>query len=302
VAQDAVEWSDLRVLLALSRAGSMVAAAKSLGVEHTTVGRRIDALERAIGARLVTRTRSGVTLTDAGREAVLAAEDMERAHEALVRRVAQTSAEPEGRVCVSMTDGMVPLVLPFLPAFTARHPRVDLQIQNTAAVVSLEKGEADIGLRLVKPTSNVLVGRRIGEVGWSLYASAEYLARRGRPSSVDALDGHDLVGFDASLARTPGAMWLEPRAQKGRIVVRANTTGALVTLLAAGQGIGIVPCFTATGLVRLTDEVLASNELFAVIHEEQRDVPRVRIVLDYLVEVLTRERERLTGRVCASAP
>src|SRR6185369_16741125 len=112
MAQAPAEWSDLRVLLALSRAGSMVAAAKQLGIQHTTVSRRIDALEEALGTRLIGRSRSGITLTDAGREAVAAAEEMERAHESLLRRVARGTEAPEGCVRVSMTDGMVPLLLP----------------------------------------------------------------------------------------------------------------------------------------------------------------------------------------------
>lgn len=294
------EWSDLHVLLALSRAGSMVAAAKTLGVEHTTVSRRISALEKALGVRLVGRARTGITLTDAGREAVHAAEEMERAHELLARRLASTTQAPTGSVRVTMTDGFAPIVLPLLPALIERHPGLEVQVQATPVVLRIEKGEADIGLRLVKPTVPSLVSRKIADVGWSLYASAEYVARRGRPVSANALSGHDVVAFDASLDRTPGARWLAENEHGGRIVARANTVGALVALLAAGQGVGIVPCFVAPALVRLSDEVLGQNELFAVMHEEQRDVPRVRVVFDHLVEALARERPRFSGAItCA---
>jgi DNA-binding transcriptional LysR family regulator len=106
-----------------------------------------------------------------------------------------------------------------------------------------------------------------------------------------------VVGFDASLDRTPGAQWLAQAGRGGRIVSRANTVPALVALLAAGQGVGVVPCFVGRGLERLTDQVLASNELYAVVHEDQRDVPRVRVVFDALVEGLMKERELLSGRI-----
>lgn len=297
VSGDGLEWSDLRVLLALSRAGSMVAAAKLLRVEHTTVGRRIDALEKALGVRLVGRSRTGVTLTDHGQEAVRAAEEMERAHEALTRRIAAGSEAPTGRVRVSMTDGMAGLVLSKLPALTTLYPSIEVQVQSTPVVVAIEKGEADIGLRMIAPTVPCLVSKRITEVGWSLYASEDYLARRGRPASLDSLEGHDLVGFDASLDRTPGARWLAERDRGGRVVSRANTIGALVTLLAAGQGLGVVPCFTAGGLARVTPEVLARNVLYAVVHEDHRDVPRIRVVLDFFVAALSAEHARFEGIV-----
>jgi molybdate transport repressor ModE-like protein len=167
------EWSDLRVLLALSRAGSMVAAAEKLGVEHTTVSRRISALEKALDVRLVGRSRTGVTFTDAGREAVRAAEEMERAHEALERRLARGVESPSGSVRVTMTDGFTPMVLRLLPAISAAHPDLEVQVQTTPAVLRIEKGEADIGIRLVKPTAPSLVSRAIAEVGWSLFSSTD---------------------------------------------------------------------------------------------------------------------------------
>lgn len=302
MADTVVEWSDLRILLALARAGSMVAAAKNLGIQHTTVSRRIDALEEALGVRLIGRARTGVTLTDAGREAMQTAEEMERAHESLLRRVARGARLPEGCVRVSMTDGFSHLVLPRLTALTTRHPTIEVQVQTTSTVVRIEKGEADIGLRMVKPTTPSLVARRITEVGWSLFSSPEYIARRGRPASVDDLAGHDVVGFDPSLDKTPGAVWLAAHDRGTRTVARANTMAALATLLAAGQGVGVVPCFLASGLERLTPEVLAQSTLYAVVHEEQRDLPRVRVVLDHLVEVLLAEQEKLGGVVSASAP
>lgn len=295
VAESPVEWSDLRILLALARSGSMVAAAKSLRVEHTTVGRRIAALEAALGARLVTRARSGATLTDAGREAVRAAEEMERAHEALTRRLAQATEAPSGRVRVTLTDGLAPILMRSLSALTERYPALEVEVQSTPLLLSIEKGEADIGLRMVKPEVATLVARRISTIGWSLFASAEYVARRGAPDDVERLAGHELVGFDASLERTPGARWLAAADRGGRVVVRANTITAMSGLVAAGQGLGIVPCFTATGLVRLTPRILTTSELFAVVHEEQRDVPRIRVVLDHVVEAFLAERDRLEG-------
>jgi molybdate transport repressor ModE-like protein len=301
MADASAEWSDLRVLLALSRAGSMVAAAKQLGVEHTTISRRIGALEKALGVRLIGRARTGVTLTDAGREAVRAAEDMERAHQSLVRRVAHSTCTPEGRVRVSMADGLVPFVVTRLPELAARHPAVEVAVHTTPATVNLEAGEADVALRHVRPTQPSLVARRISEVGWSLYASSDYITRRGAPTDPGALEGHDVIGFDASLERTPGALWMNERDRGGRVIARVNTIGSAVALMAAGQGLGIVPCMCADGLSRLTPEVLASNELYVVVHEEQQDVPRVRAVLDHLVATLCEEKARFEGRVsCAS--
>jgi molybdate transport repressor ModE-like protein len=295
MAQAPAEWSDLRVLLALARGGSMVAAAKVLGIEHTTVGRRLDALEKALGARLVTRSRTGVVLTDAGKQAVCAAESMEQAHEALVRNVARATDAPEGRVRVSLTDGFVSVVTPLLPGLREALPGIDVDLIGTSAVVSLEKGEADIALRMTRPKQPFLVAKKICDVGWSLYASREYVAKRGTPASTSSFEGHDVLGFDATIATSQGALWLDAKERGGRVVARANTVALLGSLIGAGIGIGILPCFLDADFVRLTPEVLARSELCAVVHEDLRDVPRVRSVRDHLVEALLGVRARLSG-------
>jgi len=308
MAPASAEWSDLRILLALARAGSMVAAAKQLGIQHTTVSRRIDALEEALGTRLIGRARTGVTLTDAGQGAIRAAEEMERAHEALTRHLTRSAASPEGCVRVSMTEAMSSLVLPTLKTLSTRYPALEVHIQTTSVVVSIEKGDADIGLRTVKPTAPNLVSQRIAEIGWSLYGSTDYLARKGYVTGkghlahTADLTGHDLVGFDASLDKTAGAIWLAQHERGNRIVSRANTISALAALVAAGQGIGVLPCFSASGLDRLTPDVLATTTLYAVVHEEQRDVPRVRVGLDHPTQVLPAERATPPGAVDTPAP
>jgi molybdate transport repressor ModE-like protein len=285
VAGTPAEWSDLRILLALSRAGSMVGAAKTLKVEHTTVGRRMNALEDALGVRLVTRTRAGVTLTDAGRAAVRAAEAMEQAESELTRQLARTGAVPEGNVSVSLTDSLVPIVTEHLRTLAERYPRLEVSLSTSTAVVQLERGAADLALRFTKPTEPSLVAKKISDLDWSLYGAGEYVTRRGTPAAPDALCGHDLIGFGPEMGTTRAARWYADTSHGARIVARASSVIAMRGMVAAGLGLGVLPGFVASDLARCGPP-LFSVPLYAVVHEDLRDEPRVRVVLDHLAQTL----------------
>ena len=183
------DWNDLRYLLAVARHGSTIAAANTLRVNQSTVQRRLAALEEAIGSKLMERTPTGYRLTETGVALRPHAEAVEAAVEAFRRQIASVATELTGTIRVTSAEGIAYLVLtPLLEKFQARYPGLKVDVILTDRMLDLAKGEADIALRAGPLTDSVLIGRKISDVGWGLYAGRGYAARHGGMQSVQA--GH----------------------------------------------------------------------------------------------------------------
>ena len=290
-----MNWDDLRYVLALHRHGSVAGAARALKVDPSTIGRRIAALEAELGAQLVVRQPDGMKLTDAGREAVAAAESVDARLTELASAVGGAAEKPCGHVRVSATDGFATLLYGGLAALREEYPEiiVDLVVSSTAA--DLARGEADIAIRAFRETRGDLVTRKVCDAGWSLYAAASYLARKPLAKDPCDLNGHDVIGFADVAARTPGARWLDERTG-ATIVFRATSTTAAMNAARAGMGIAVVPCFTADpSVVRLTPKVIATSEVFLVTTVDGKSAARVRIVCNALANLFAKEKSTLAG-------
>jgi DNA-binding transcriptional LysR family regulator len=294
-----LNWDDLRYLLALHRQGSVTAAARALKVDHSTIGRRIASLESELGAQLVVRQPDGMKLTDAGREAVAAAEAMAARLAELAGKVGGASEQPRGHVRVSVTDGLAPLLYGGLAALHEDYPEIVVDLVVASAPVDLARGEADIAIRLFRESRGDLVARKIGEMGWSLYAAPSYLSRRPRreaSAGSSDLRGHDVIGFADAAQRSPGARWLEGHLAGASVVFRGTTVSAALNAAKAGMGVAVLPCFmTDPSIERLSPDVVATTEAFLVTTVDSRSVARVRIVADALANMFARERSLLSG-------
>jgi DNA-binding transcriptional LysR family regulator len=208
-------------------------------------------------------------------------------------RAADGAMEEEaGLVVVSTLESLATaLIAPTMGAFRLAHPRVEVLLRGEPNVVSLAERKADIALRLVRPAEERVVARRVGVVLHGLYASKEYLARRGRPEApTRSLAGHDLVGYDPRYDAAPEAAWLNVRADGARFALRTTSAAALVMGVEAGAGLGVMPVLLASpALVQLVGpEVLPQRDVWLVVHEDLTDAPHVRAVVDHLVEVMRR--------------
>lgn len=292
------DWNDLRYLAAIARSGSLTAAARELGVKHTTVGRRLEALEEALGTKLLVRGPDGVTLTDLAKEILPLVDEMAARADAIQRRVTSDD-RIAGGVRVATTDTLGEFLLRELPSFHERHPELTIEILASSRSYDLLRGEADVALRVADVTSPELLVRKLGRTGWSLYASAAYVAKRGGIVDPDDLRGHDAVGFATTL-RWPGALWLDERAQGIHFVLRANTMMTAVRAVAAGIGLSVLPCFLASIeplLVRLTPRVLGSTPMMLLVPRDLARVPRVRAVLDWITGLVERDPALWSGEV-----
>jgi DNA-binding transcriptional LysR family regulator len=295
----ALDWNDLRYFLALSRAGTLAGAARELGVEHSTVGRRLAALESDLGVRLFTRGPSGLTPTAAGEEILDSALRIAALVDGIERRVSGADARVEGTVRLTIPEAHNVYVVQELGALRERHPALLLDIVSDNREVDLRRGEADLALRLRDSSDPELVVRKIGCAGWSLYASPAYLQRKGRLPSLDDLSGHDVIGFDGSLANVEGAVWLRERARHANVVLRGNSLTAVHRAASVGLGLAPLPCFDAdddAALERLTPELIGSREILLVVHPDLARVARVRATMDFLIELFARDATRWTGR------
>lgn len=288
-------WDDLRVFLAVHRARSHAAAGRALRVAPTTVGRRLAALEAAVGARLFTRGPEGLMATEASRALLARAERMEAEVLEAERELSGADARPTGSVRITTGDGFATYILaPALPAFLAAHPGLSVEVRAEGRALDISRGEADVALRLFRPRERSLVARRLGVERYGLFAAPAYLARRGTPRVARDLAGHDLVLYDRELDRLRTQIWFRQAAAGARIAVRANTTTLLQAACAAGAGIASLTASYVRGdprYVRVLPRLEPPpNDLWAVTHPDLRSTARVAAILRFL-EQLVREVE-----------
>jgi DNA-binding transcriptional LysR family regulator len=288
-------WDDLRFFLAVHRSGSHAAAARTLRVAATTVGRRLAALERAVGARLFTRAPEGLAATAAARLLLPRAERVEAEVVEAAREISGGDSRPTGSVRLTSGDGFATFVLaPALPAFLAEHPGLSVELRPDVRALDLARGEAEVAVRLFRPRERSLVARRLGTERYVLCAAPDYLARRGRPRSPADLAGHDLILFERELDRMRSQAWFRQTAAGARVAVRTSTTTLMHAACAAGAGIALLTASYVRGDPRFEPVLprLAAppNDIWAVTHSDLRAAARISAVLRWLEQVIREGR------------
>jgi DNA-binding transcriptional LysR family regulator len=304
VAQDCTtmfDWNDLRYFVAVARHGSALAAAKALEVDPSTVQRRLQALEQRLGRQLLERLPSGSRLTSFGQSLLPQAQAVERAVQAMEQQVAALGRDVTGVVRVTCPE---PIVLrltgsSLLDRFHALHPSLRVEFVISDRYVDLSKGEADIALRSGDTDDDELVGRKIADSLWAVYASAAYVQRHGSPESVGDLEAHAWVAFDESMANHRASAWLRRVAPDARIAASANSVLGAVYSAKAGLGLAALP--TAIGdaepdLVRVLGPVDELTRIWRILaHPDARATPRVAAFFDFIVSQQQALQPILTG-------
>jgi DNA-binding transcriptional LysR family regulator len=274
-------WDDLRFLLAVHRDRSFFAAGKSLGVAASTVARRVDAIERSMGRVLVHRSNDGTQIDSDALRLVALAEELELGLGSLVRDARET--EVAGTVRVSLSEGFVRPLVPLLARVQAKHPALRLEVISEARIADIARGEADVGIRIVRSASAPIVSKLLGRASTGVFASREYVERR-LPSaklSRDVAGTHDWVALDASLDRLPQQQWLHAYGAN-RFTFRSNSIIAIEQAVMSGMGLGVlgvVQASSLTGLVKLdTETVPPPVEVFLAFRRDTRKTSRVRVV------------------------
>ncbi|CFB61862.1 LysR family transcriptional regulator [Pandoraea apista] len=282
-----LQWDDIRYFLELARVGSLSGAARQLSVEHSTVARRVEALEQSLGVRLFDRLPKGWSLTPEGETLAKQAARLDDEAQAFSRAAVGVSSL-KGTVRLSAPPVLAShLLVPRLADIRARWSNIDLEVIGESRDANLARGEADLAIRLSRPTAPGLVARCIGKMGYGLYAADGYTARP--PSEWEFL------GYDESLDQVPQQRWLNQTAGDRRFVFRSNDLAALLHAARAGLGIAALPTFLAAqdpGLCLLTDHTCSTvRQLWLVMHPDVKRSPRVRLIADLLVELVSRTPE-----------
>jgi DNA-binding transcriptional LysR family regulator len=289
-----LDWDDLRYFLAIHRHATLARAASALGINATTVGRRLAALEERMEARLFDRTPDGYALTPTGRDLLSHAESIEAETLAIERELLGADQRLSGSVRVTATEMLATrFVMPHLPAFRTRCPEIILLLECTNRTVSLARREADVSLRLARPREDNVVARRLSSVPVALYASQGYLERAGMPSDAEAdLGGHDVILFADSRAFALENEWFHPRIAGARVALRSDSVSSVYAATVAGLGIALLPVAVAEhdGALRRvpTSTSPEPRAIWQAVHADLQKSRRIRVVLDFLGDVLTR--------------
>jgi len=278
------DWDAVRFFLELVRAKTLARAARRLRVDYTTVGRRVSAFERELGAKLFERTPDGFVLTDAGESIRAAAEQMEQSALAVEQRALGADRRLSGTVRVAAAESAGhAVVLPAMREMHLRHPEIRLHLQTGLARLDIARREADLALRFAPPESGDLRVRRLTPIGFALYASKDYLARHRPPAPGAGFVGHDAVLFEEGFRGSPAYTALTQPLRDARAAVRANSMLSLVEAVAIGLGVGALTCCLGDADPRLRrvfpDLPVVRDDLWLVVHADVQRTARIRALI-----------------------
>ncbi len=278
------DWSDLKVILAIARARSVAGAARAMGIDQSTVSRRLAALEDTVGAGLVVRGGRELTLTPAGRLLLTAAERVEAIVAEASQALRAAKDDVAGTTRLTCPPGFLLHVMHAMRAAREKHPALAVEVNGDYRTVDLAKGEADLALRAFRPTEPDLVARKLVELGWGVYASPTYEEARGLPTALDQLSAHALILYPVNMHTVAGLRWMDEHKGTATEVVRVDNIELAAQVISSGGGIGVLPAFVAAahGLVRVFAEHVTVSSLYCVYHESARGTARVRATADAL--------------------
>lgn len=293
-----MNWDDLRYVLAVSRTGSALRAARLLGVNQTTVLRKLDVLEAAIGAPLFERSRAGQIPTAAGQLATEAAARMEDEARGLASALAAQRRSLVGSVRLTTSEILASrLVTPCLRTFQTLNPEVSVELVATDERLDIARGDADVALRAgSRPEGAGVVARRMPDHPWAIYCSRSYVDERGLPGSRAEIAGHDIVGMEGQMAQVAGWLWLAESAPDTVIRFRSNSLVTLVSNLKAGLGLGALPVFVGDQEPELVACFLPppdlKAEMWLIVRDDLKAQPHVRAFTTFLANYI---RKTLTA-------
>jgi DNA-binding transcriptional LysR family regulator len=280
-----MNWEDLRHFLVLAKAGSLSEAARQLSVDHTTVARRVAALEAALGLRLIDRLPRAVALTLEGCHIAELGSRMEDNAFAIIRAANGADQALSGSVRISAPPTFASIVLaPRLAILRERHFGIVVDLIGDQHIANLDRRQADIALRLSRPVGDGLIARIVGEMPFALYAAVGYAEERTESD-------WEFIAHDDLPSELPQQRWLNTVAKGRPVVFRANDAASLAAAARAGMGVALLPVFLGDGDPDLASlpspEPPPRRDIWMVVHDDLRRAPRIRVVMDFLVEIIS---------------
>lgn len=296
-----MNWNNVRYFLAVARSGQLSAAAKRLGVDHTTVARRVSSLEQELGEPLFNRLPRGYQLTSAGERLMPFAEQMESQSLAMLAHISGDNSQTTGAVRLATPEGLgSQFICDHLNAFHQQFPGIELELVAETRTISLSKREADLALTPSPPRHGRLKMRKAGKYRLGLYASAHYLNKHAPIVEPDDLSGHAFIAYINDLQPYPELQMLEDRIPNPKVIFRCTNVTGQARAAASGMGLALLPCFIANRVPELVplfkDEIYLDRDLWLLVHEDLRPLARVDAVHQYLTTLLRSEQKMLLGK------
>lgn len=299
---DTFDWDDLRLLLAVARAGGLTAAAKALGIDHSTVFRRLQQIEARLGTAVFDRLPGGrYVAASLGVQIVATAERMEHEVLGLDRTIAGRDPRLTGRLRVTSSETIAYRLLPrHIAAFRREHPAVLVELTLDNRVLSLSRREADVALRPMRPRESDLWGRKLADVAWTVYGTPALLGGSG-PVLPSALADYPMIGWNEDAQDITAAAWLEDTIPASAFVFRTSSLLNQLVAARAGIGLAVLPCYLGdpeAGLVRAVSSPIAAlqNEMWIVTHNDLRKTPRVLAFFAVITAGVGSDRALIQGR------
>ena len=295
-----LDWNDLRYFLAVARGGSTLAASRTLRTSQTTVARRIAALEQALGVTLFEKRQAGYALTPAGEDLLPRAEQVQQVADGFAEAASAHSRELSGSVKITTEEVYaITLLAPLLTELHQLHPEIHIELDTSQQVRDLGAGEADISLRSTKNEVQQagLVGRQLCIDDWALYCSRGYAERHGVPRTVAEMKKHSFIGGGGGNLWVHYQAWLKALGLEEQVAMHHATSGGLLSGIRSGFGIAVLPCVVADADPELERCIPPRGDhgrmLWLFTHERVRHTPRVRTVVDFLYDRLSRHIRKL---------
>ena len=291
-----VDWNDLHLVLAVCREGTLSGAARSLGVNHSTVFRRIGAIETRLGVRLFERFSHGYVMTEAGQAIYESSEIIESEVLGLTRKLIGRDLHLKGVLRVAVPDALLlKILMSHFRRFSQSYPDIELELITSNNYLNLSKREADIAIRVTQSPTETAIGRKICALKSTLYASEDYLAENGDLN----FQAHHWLMPAEELEHLPVNQWLIKNYPGAKVILRSNTLLGLYEAALQGMGISSLPCFLAdpdTRLKRLLSPVdELDSELWLLTHPDLRRTARVQALMEFLKKALDTHKNQLEG-------
>src|SRR5919112_5866701 len=300
--QQHLDWDDFRLVKIIAEANGLAGAAERLGINHSTVFRRLGQMEDNLGVKLFERHRTGYVLTPAGEEMTMLAEQMDENVTTFTRKLGGQAVSPAGELRVTTNDTLlVHLLTHIFARFITACPEMRLDVVLANQALNLSKRDADVAIRATDDPPETLIGRRVATIAWAIYGRAADFPEPRPPDSMDsrALYDRTWVALGDNLAGLKAARFVRERVAPENIVYKVNTVLGLAEAVEAGTGIGPLPCFIADAkpnLVRLSDvNADFAAGLWLLTHPDLRQSARVRAFMDFMATEIGKQKKRIEG-------
>lgn len=295
-----MDWDNLRIFLELARGRRLMDAAERLGIDYSTVSRRIRRFEAELGTQLFDRNNQGYILTAQGQQLVEYAERVEATLHLAQERLTGHNAALSGQIRLACTEGLgTHFLASQLAHFCARHPHITLDLLPLSRFVNLPKREADLAITIERPGSGAYAVAKLCDYHLKLYASPAYLAKRGPIVAALDLVRHDFIGYVDDLVFSEELRYLEQIVPSDRVGYRSTNVVAQCSAVRQGTGLAVLPCFLASPFADLVpvleDQVLFKRSFWLVVPEERQNLARVKVLRQFLKDAVERNRGFLLG-------